>query len=294
MRVLITGACGFLGQHVVRGLQDHGIETVALGRSLPLGMARRNWVPADLLADVDFDTVLKDVQATHLLHLAWYTQHGDYWESPLNLRWMDASLRLLQAFAAQGGRYAMMAGSCAEYDWSHGYLREDSTPLSPATLYGTAKDATRRLATAWGASCDLQLAWAHIFYPFGPGETDKRLIPSLVRVFRGQQPPFGVNASAYRGLLPVADAASALVHLLTHEHTGRFNICSGQPVRVEHLVREIARLCNANPELVLALASARLGDPPLLVGDNQRLLATGWRPTQTLLQGLEFQLASLA
>ena len=54
---------------------------------------------------------------THLLHLAWYAEPGLFWRSPENLRWVEASLRLLRAFAEHGGQRAVMAGSCAEYAW---------------------------------------------------------------------------------------------------------------------------------------------------------------------------------
>ena len=286
MKVIVTGASGYLGRHVLQRLRLRGAEVVVLGRSLPAGFEDLPLLRADLLETRDFAPLLKDAGATHLLHLAWYAEYGKYWASPLNLRWVDASLRLLQAFGETGGKHVFSAGTCAEYDWSYGYLREDVTPMVPQGLYGTAKDATRRLATALCAAQGVSLAWGHIFFPFGPGEAPKRMLPSLVEVFRGRAAPFGVNTSAYRGMLPVADAAEAFVHLLEQGANGRFNICGGQPASIGDVVRTLARLCEADPAPVLDLASARAGDPPMLVGDNTRLLATGWRPTLTLEQGL--------
>lgn len=287
MKVLLTGASGYLGRHVLACLLARGIATVALGRSPVPGVEA---VECDLLETPDLRPVLQGLGATHLLHLAWYAEHGLYWNSPLNLRWLDATLRLLQAFAETGGRHAAVAGTCAEYDWACGTLREDGTPLVPQGLYGAAKDATRRLAQALvqtpGPAQGMTLAWCHVFWPFGPGEAPRRVLPALVEVFRGRAAPFGVNTGALRGMLPVADAAAAFVHLLAQGADGRFNICSGRPVAMDHVVRELARLCGADPAPVLALASARPGDPPLLVGDSTRLRATGWRQTLTLEQGL--------
>ena len=185
-----------------------------------------------------------------------------------------------------------MAGSCAEYDWSYGYLREDATPYNPQTTYGVAKDATRRLSSGLCALHGISMAWGHIFFPYGAGEARQRMIPSLIEVFRGNASPFGVNASAFRGMLHVPDAADAFVSLLlahadgTEHVQGNFNICSGQPVQIGHVVRTLAELCGADPSPVLDLASTRAGDPPMLVGDNTRLLATGWKPAFTLEQGL--------
>lgn len=287
MRVLLTGASGYLGQHVLARLRERGCEVVLLGRSRPAGAEDLPWLAADLLECRDLAPVLREARASHLLHLAWYAEYGRFWHSPLNLRWVDASLRLLQAFTEEGGRHALMTGSCAEYDWrGAGLFHEDHTPMNPASLYGAAKDATRRLAQAWCREQGTTLAWGHVFFPFGPGEARQRMLPSLIEVFRGRAAPFGVNAEARRGMLPVRDAAQALVHLLAQGCDGRYNICSGQPVQVGEVVRTLARLCGADPSPVLSLATVRPGDPALLAGDNSRLLATGWRPTLTLEQGL--------
>lgn len=289
MKVLLTGASGYLGRHVLKRLRECGAEVSVLGRSLPPGFDNVQLLQADLLESGDLAPLVRQASATHLLHLAWYAEYGKYWTSPLNLRWVDATMRLLQAFGEHGGRHVAMAGTCAEYDWAHGWLREDSTPMQPQALYGVAKDATRRLATSLCASQGVSLAWGHVFFPFGPGEAPRRMLPSLIEVFRGRAPAFGVNIAAYRGMLPVADAAGAFVQLLAAGCDGRFNICSGQPTLIGDVVRTLARLCDADPAPVLALASARAGDPEVLVGDNAKLRATGWQQSLTLEQGLAEQ-----
>lgn len=286
MKVLLTGASGYLGRYVLASLRAQGCEVVVLGRSLPAGFEDVPLVHCDLLDGANLAAAVQQAGATHLMHLAWTTEYGVYWASPLNFRWVDATLRLLQAFCDAGGRHVVIAGTCAEYDWVAGYLREDATPYAPATLYGVAKDATRRMAAALCAARGVSMAWGHIFFPFGPGEAAQRMLPSLLRVFRGQTEPFGVNLAAYRGMLYVPDAANALATLLVQGCKGNFNICSGQPALIGDVVQTLARLCNADPAPVLALATARPGDPPMLVGENLRLLATGWRPAFTLEQGL--------
>ena len=281
MKVALTGASGFLGRAVVARLRQLGCETVALGRTRPIGDASVVWLNVDLLNRQDVEATMKGLGASHLMHLAWYTEHGEYWESPVNRLWVDASLHLLAAFHAQGGQHVVMAGSCAEYDWKCGRMREDGTPLVPRTLYGRAKDETRRLSQAVCTALDMRLAWAHLFFPFGPGEARRRLIPSLVDVFRGRAPPFGVNAASWRSVLPVDDAAAALVHLLLGDHSGRFNICPDYSVRIGDLVRELADLCGADPRPVLELACDRADDPAVLVGHHGRLYDTRWRPVFT-------------
>ncbi len=287
MRVLLTGASGFLGRHVLDSLRRQSIETVMLGRRQAPDSAFAGFIEADILSAPDFAALAKASKATHLLHLAWYAEHGKYWDSPLNLRWAEATTRLVEAFCEAGGEQVVAAGTCAEYDWSHGYCREASTPLNPATLYGTAKDAARRLAMAVCAQHQVPCAWGRVFLPFGAGESRQRLIPSLIEAFRGKRPPFGVNAPAYRDFLHVSDVAEGFVALLKSGESGAYNISSGQPVPLGYVVRELARLLDADPQAVLNLATGRPGEPPLLAGENLKLKALGWQPALSLAQGLE-------
>lgn len=285
MKVLLTGASGFVGHYVLGALQRNGIEAVVVGRSRPKLSAR--FVEADLLSTTDFHPLLHQTQATHLLHLAWYAEHGEYWTSPLNLRWAEATTRLVEAFCATGGQQVVVAGTCAEYDWAHGYCREDSTPLNPATLYGSAKDATRRLVMAVCEQYQVPCAWGRIFLPYGQGESASRLIPSLIDVFRGVREPFGVNATICRDFLHASDVAEGFIRLLTSTARGAYNICSGEPIRLADVVTTLASLLDADPEPLLALTTERPSEPPLLVGENLKLKALGWRPGFTLSLGLQ-------
>lgn len=286
MRVLLTGASGFLGRHVLYGLRQRGVDTVLLGRQPPADSAAASWIAADLLASPDWDALIAQAQATHLVHLAWYVEHGRYWASPLNLRWVDSTVRLTEAFCQAGGRQVVVAGTCAEYDWSHGYCREESTPLHPATLYGVAKDATRSLLMAICQQYQIPCAWGRVFVPIGVGESPQRLIPALIAALRGQRAPFGVNASAYRDFLHASDVAEGLLTLLLQGAQGAHNISSGQPVQLQALVSQLAELLHVDPAPLLALASECPGEPALLVGDPQRLQALGWRPALSLAQAL--------
>lgn len=284
MKVLLTGANGFIGRYVLNALQRHGVEVVAIGRTRP--HIPVSFIEADLLSISDFAPLVQKAQVTHLLHLAWYAEHGKYWISPLNLRWVDATTRLVEAFCVSGGQQVVISGTCAEYEWAHGYCREDSTPLNPATLYGVAKDAARRLAMAICIQHQVPCAWGRVFLPFGHGESLSRLMPALVEVFQGVRPPFGVNAMVYRDFLHASDVAAAFVRLLTHSANGTYNVSSGEPTRLAEVVTTLANLIGADPQPVLALATERPGEPPLLVGENLKLKALGWQPALSLSQGL--------
>ena len=276
MKVLLTGASGFIGQHVYRQLLEDGIETFVLGRTKPDNCATEMFVQADLISECSFGETLSSIGATHLIHLAWYTEHGKYWTSQVNLQWKDASVKLVEDFCATKPEKVIMAGTCAEYDWSHALCIEDSTPILPSSVYGMAKDETRRLSAIVCENRGVDFAWARIFLPFGSGEDRKRLVPSLIEVFRGKREPFGINTAASRDFLHVADVATGIVALLGEEAVGVYNICSGEAIILEGLVRKIATFCKAEADLVLDLSTARPYEPDSIVGSNEKLKRLGW------------------
>jgi len=111
-RVLVTGATGLIGKPAVAALVDQGLDVHAAARTIPAKSdAGVKWHACDLLAPGAAETLARDVQATHLLHLAWVTEHGKFWTAPQNADWQAASMRLIEAFQASGGKRVVMAGS---------------------------------------------------------------------------------------------------------------------------------------------------------------------------------------
>jgi nucleoside-diphosphate-sugar epimerase len=278
VKILLTGSSGFIGRNVLQLLSRNEIETVVIGRRSPNSQHATHFIPVDLLGEVDFDELVKTAGATHLLHLAWYAEHGMYWTSPLNLRWVDATIKLTEAFCRSGGHQVVIAGTCAEYGWADIKCDEANTPLLPSTLYGISKDATRRLVEGLCREYQVPYAWGRIFLPYGPGEDARRLIPGLIDVFRGRREAFGVNVNAYRDFLRVEDVASGFLTLLQGGANGAFNICSGHPILIGEVVELIARKYKASPQMVLDLSIKKPGEPIYLAGDNNKISALGWHP----------------
>lgn len=288
MKVLLTGGSGFIGSHVLALLQREDVDVVTLGRSKISPSFRH--IECDLLAEDDLYTLLLKEKATHLVHLAWETEHGKYWTSPINLQWVKATLDLVEAFCSSGGHYVIMAGTCAEYDWNYGYCVEADTPLNPLTLYGTAKDATRRLVAAICKEHNVPFGWGRLFLPFGRGEAQSRLIPSLIQVFQGKRRVFPINLTVYRDFLHASDVATGFFQLLTSNADGSYNISSGMPVRLNEVVNMLADILVADPGPILAQSIDRLNEPELLIGNNEKLNRLGWNPALSMWSGLEHTL----
>jgi nucleoside-diphosphate-sugar epimerase len=297
-RLLITGATGFLGAPcVLRALSEFEVHAVARKCSERPGLPRSSsdhgrgkpgrspsFHLCDLFNAVAVKELLAAVRPTHLLHLAWIATPGMYWTSPENHRWVEASKQVLTAFAEHGGRRAVIAGTCAEYDWTgDGVCREFETETRPATLYGQCKNGLRE----WVEGCSLSFVWARLFFLYGPREHTARLVPSVARSLLAGEVAECSAGTQERDFLHVDDVADALISLLKSDLEGPVNVGSGEAVPVGSVIETVARACR-RPDLVrLGARPTPVTEPPLLVADVTRLRdELGWRQRIALDDGI--------
>jgi nucleoside-diphosphate-sugar epimerase len=283
-RALVTGASGFLGRQAIPALLERGFEVHATARRPP-SMPGVPAHPLDLHDRPAVAELLRRVRPDYLLHLAWGVTPGRFWSAPENLDWAAASLLLFRAFTEAGGRRAVVAGTCAEYDWSGATFEEDAR-TRPQTLYGATKDALHKALAAAAQAMGAELAWARIFFLYGPYEASTRLVPSVILPLLAGEPAAIGEGLARRDFLHVADAAASLAAVLDSPLCGAVNIASGRSVSV----REIAHMIAAQiGRLDLLRVGARPTQPdePLELGASGRLLAElDFRPRFTLETGL--------
>ncbi len=279
-RVLLTGAGGYIGRHMLQDLVARDYEVHAVSRHPPpCTIDDVVWHGTDLLDAAATRNLVSDVAATHLVHLAWITEPGIYWESPENENWLSASFSLLESFAECGGLRALLAGTCAEYDWSTGHCVEDTTPLRGKSLYAQSKLAFRDTAFAVAKSTELSVAWARVFFSFGPHERPERLVPAVVRaLLAGDRASCG-DGSLVRDFMYVEDVAGAMAAVLDSEFTGDINIASGLPMSLGDLVNRIAVRLHAAERVDFGHSPRRPDDPQKITADNSRLShVIGWSP----------------
>jgi nucleoside-diphosphate-sugar epimerase len=270
-RYLITGATGFVGGAVARALTAAGEEVHGVSLSDRPGPAGVVMHRVDLLSAPDVAEFLESLRPTHLVHAAWDVTHGVYWTSPANFTWLAAGANLLRRFIAVGGERAVGIGTCAEYGWTEDRYRERSSPLQPATPYGRCKLA---LCHAFEAALQMGVstAWARLFFPYGPGDGQRRLLPALFTALESGKPFPMTAGTQVRDFIHIDDVGCGIAALARSNVSGPVNLGAGEGASLRDLALTAAGAMEADPALLrFGEIPTSAGDPPVLIADIGRL-----------------------
>lgn len=281
-RVLVTGATGFLGRPAAAQLRARGWDVVGVSASGADGTIR-----LDLQDEAALRALLEQIRPSHLLHAAWRPVHGNVMHAADNVSWLRASLFLVQAFQESGGQRAAVVGSSAEYDWTGGVCRNGVTPMKPATPYGACKHALHLALEAFARATGLGFVWPRVFFVYGPGEHDSRLVASVVKALVRGVPAECTEGRQVRDYVYVDDVAAGLVASLESSHDGAIDLAAGSGIAVRDLVSLVAQEFGRVDLLRLGARRTPVHDVPLVLGDGiEAETLLGWKPRISLEAGI--------
>ncbi|MEE6179614.1 NAD-dependent epimerase/dehydratase family protein [Mycobacterium sp. 050134] len=270
MTVTLTGATGFVGRQILRTLLERGRSVRVLVRDPSrVPESRQSGLEIvqtpDLFAEAACRLQELVADSEILVHAAWYAEPGEYLTSPANLACLAGTLNLASAFAAVGGKRFVGVGTCAEYDTSEG-LMTTATPLAPNTLYAASKASAYQVLRFFLGAQAISFAWCRIFYLYGEGENEQRLVPYIRRQLEAGQEVLLTRGDQVRDFLDVKDAARLIADVADGPQQGAVNICSGEAVTVRQLAERIADEYGRRDLLRFGARPENIFDPARVVG----------------------------
>lgn len=242
MKVMVTGATGFVGRHVVKALLARGHIVVAVARDFNRAKGiswfdQVEFIQCDL--HEDFSRLLKTENIPNaIVHLAWpgLPNYRDFFHVGKNL---PADLAFLEAAVRSGVSQLQVAGTCLEYGMQYGPLTEEMETM-PSTSYGLAKDSLRKALQLLQKEQQFVLQWMRLFYMYGEGQNSKSLLAQLDQAIDEKQAVFNMSkGDQLRDYLPIQEVAENFVRVLENPKIeGVINCCSGEAVSVVDLVQQ--------------------------------------------------------
>lgn len=268
-KVLLTGATGLIGQYILEPLLNAGFEVFAISTKQQKYIKGVNWIQLNLLEIEKIENAIKNINAEYLIHLAWDTTPGVYLESEDNYKWVKSSLELLKQFKNQGGKRAVFAGTCFEYEFQDEPLSETETKINPKSIYAKCKNELNMAASDFAKNNDISFAWGRIFYVYGANEQKERLFPYIIENLISDKEVIIATGDLLKDYMFADDTAEAFVKLLESKVTGCVNICSGKALSIKEIALTIAKKLNkAN---LIKFENKQTSQAPMIIGDNTRL-----------------------
>lgn len=274
MKVLVTGATGFVGQHVIPQLLSEGHFVTAVARNKTKARTF-DWYEHVHFIACDIYQIRENAfqffgSPDVIMHLAWdgLPNYTELFHFERNL---FADYQFIKSLLDGGLSHLMITGTCLEYGIKNGCLSEDM-PSSPVTSYALAKDTLRKFLEFLLHKKNVIFQWARLFYLYGEGQNPNSLIAQLERAIDMGDSVFNMSGGEQlRDYLPIEDASAKLVKLINNPQcTGIVNICSGEPISIRRLVEQHLRRRNANLRLNIGHYPYPDYEPMAFWGDTKK------------------------
>jgi len=278
MKILITGATGFIGNHLINKLlEDDVFSIVATSRSLKKAQKMKWFNHVDYIS-YDFDDLNdenlyeKFGRPDKVIHLAW-----DGLPDYNNLIHIEKNLfnnyNFIKNMVKNGLKDITIVGTCLEYGIQNGCLSEEMN-INPSNAYAIAKDTLRKFIIELQKELKFEYKWIRLFYMYGEGQSEKSLMSLLDKAIADGDEEFNMSGGEQlRDFLPIGEVVSNIVLIMTQKlyMNQAINCCKGQPISVRTLVENYLNDRNSNIKLNLGFYEYPNYEPMAFWGDNSKL-----------------------
>jgi GDP-4-dehydro-6-deoxy-D-mannose reductase len=291
-RVLVTGASGFVGSHLVPRLRERGAEVFALGTD-PASPSIEAHLAATFTADLrQPDPVRAAVASARpdaIVHLAALSSAGRSFADPSATFAVNTigtwNVLIAARDEAPAARVLVVSSGEVYGPQSEGARTSEDAPFRPVSPYALSKAAAEAIAETAARNWNLDVVRTRSFSHTGPGQSPTFVVPGwadqIVRIERGELPPVlrVGNLQVTRDLSDVSDVVEAYLALLERgARGGVYNVCRGAGVRLDQVAAQMVGRATVPIRIEVDPERVRPSDVPWLVGDPSRIEAdTGWR-----------------
>ena len=291
MRVLVTGATGFIGHHVVSSLSDAGHRILGTSRS---PMRTASLAGLDLCAYQMGDPLPRTITEwtpEAVIHLAW-EGIPDFSRQRCKRNVENQTGFLQSALELPSVSRIVMAGSCREYGAEVG-RSSGSVEVAPDDDFGRAKVSIHRMLRTGCAEARVGLTWFRLFYVYGPGQRRESLIPSVLHQLASGDSPVVEQPDAAKDFVFVSDVADAFERAVrsTSVHDV-IDLGFGRLRRVQ----EVVDAAVGGSDLPSQPPGGRSRPPEdgLWANLDAARDVLGWRPTTGLVEGIRLTRVALS
>lgn len=270
MKILVTGANGYIGRHVVKSLIDKNNEVIAcdvVTEDVDVRADRRNLN----LFELPEGNVFEQIGSPDVcLHMAW--RNGFVHNSPTQMGDLSAHYKFLTALIDGGLKQLAVMGSMHEVGYWEGAI-DENTPCNPLSMYSIAKDSLRRAMQLYTKQKEVVFQWLRGYYVLGDDKHNNSIFCKLLLAAEEGKKTFpftsGKNKYDFITVNELADQISATV--MQKEVAGIINCCSGNPVSLADRVEQFIKDNNLKIKLDYGAFPDRPYDSPCIYGDATKI-----------------------
>ena len=276
MKILVTGASGFIGNYVVNYLIENTNNEIYILSRDPGKLTDKSWhsevniIKGDIRSNKpDWYKFLE--KPDKLIHLAWNGLPN--YDKPFHLTEnLIIDFNFLSNLINNGLTDITITGTCFEYGMLEGELFENM-PTNPKNYYGLAKDTLRKMLELFHSKNSFNLKWVRLFYMYGFGQNSNSIIPQLEKVIKSSGNVFNMSGGKQvRDYLHVKEVAENIVIIALQSKTlGIINNCSGSPIKIIDLIRDYLKQRNVDIHINLGHFPYSRSEPMAFWGNNQKL-----------------------
>ncbi len=289
MRILVIGS-GFLATPIVHRLETEGHELLIYTRT-PNARIQSQQIVGDIF---DFGEFIKVFawKPQIVIHTAWITAPGLYRDDLSNLKYAQFTTKLAKLMAHSDVEHLIILGTCAEYGFQSGPSTAQITKLSPTTLYAEQKVAAFNEVRKILQGLAIRLTWARVFYPYGPNQNQKRLIPQIIHALSNGEPIMLADITSVRDWITTRDIASAILWVIKNNALLEIDIGTTFGYTNLELLGILEKKLLATRQFYQhGIQNLGLNEVSV-VGKNSPLFTSGWLPMDSLSTGLDWMLGS--